>query len=114
MFGLSPIQMLICGVVAVLLFGSRLPSVAKSLGKSLTEFRRGMQDMQSEFRDAMNDAEQAARTPAEGTQARIASSVEPEAAPYDDAFDEQEDYAPSDEADQPGTTSDDRTQQPTN
>ncbi len=48
--GLSPMEMMLFGVAAVLLFGSNLPSVAKSLGKSLTEFRRGMTDMQNEVR----------------------------------------------------------------
>lgn len=42
--------MIVLGILAVLLFGSNLPSVAKSLGKSLTEFRRGMTDMQNEVR----------------------------------------------------------------
>ena len=46
--------MLILGFVAVLLFGGRLPSVARSMGKSLTEFKRGMQDIQNEVSDAMH------------------------------------------------------------
>ena len=52
MLGISPIQMLIVGVIALLLFGNRLPSVARSLGKSLTEFKKGMQGIQDEFKDA--------------------------------------------------------------
>ncbi len=75
MFGLSPIQLLICGVVAVLLFGSRLPTVARSLGKSLSEFRRGMNDLQHEFRSAMHEADEAARavtrSPVPGAQGRL-------------------------------------------
>jgi sec-independent protein translocase protein TatA len=51
MFGISPFQMLVVGVIALLLFGNRLPSVARSLGKSLTEFKKGMQGVQDEFRD---------------------------------------------------------------
>jgi sec-independent protein translocase protein TatA len=50
MFGLGPTEMLIVGVIAVLLFGSRLPNVARSMGKSLTEFKKGMQDLQDEVR----------------------------------------------------------------
>jgi sec-independent protein translocase protein TatA len=49
MFGLGPLEMLIVGIVAVLLFGSRLPSVARSLGKSMTEFKRGMNDFHNEI-----------------------------------------------------------------
>lgn len=52
MFGLSPFELMIIGVVAVLLFGSKLPSVARSLGKSMSEFKRGMQDLQNEFHQA--------------------------------------------------------------
>lgn len=49
---LSPMELMIIGVVAVLLFGSKLPSVARSLGKSMSEFKRGMQDLQNEFHQA--------------------------------------------------------------
>jgi sec-independent protein translocase protein TatA len=40
----------IAGIVAigVLLFGSRLPSIARSLGKSVTEFRKGVKEIKSE------------------------------------------------------------------
>ncbi len=52
MFGLSPVEMMIVGAVAVLLFGNKLPSVARSLGKSMTEFKKGMTDLQDEMRSA--------------------------------------------------------------
>lgn len=57
MFGLGPYEMLIVGVVAVLLFGSRLPSVARSAGRSLTEFKRGMQDLQEDVRRSIDTEE---------------------------------------------------------
>lgn len=41
--------MALVGVVAVLLFGKRLPEVARSLGKSYHEFRSGLTDIQSSF-----------------------------------------------------------------
>ena len=53
MFGISPMEMLIVGVVAVILFGSRLPSVARSLGKSLTEFKKGMREFENEMHSAV-------------------------------------------------------------
>ncbi|QDU56201.1 Sec-independent protein translocase subunit TatA/TatB [Aeoliella mucimassa] len=52
MFGIGNTELIIIGVVALLLFGSRLPEVARSLGKSLTEFKKGVQGLQDEFHDA--------------------------------------------------------------
>lgn len=49
MFGLSMQELMIIGVVALLLFGKKLPEVARSLGKSYTEFRKGLSDIQSNF-----------------------------------------------------------------
>ena len=40
-------ELIVIGVIAVLLFGKRLPEVAKSLGKSYNEFRKGLTDIQS-------------------------------------------------------------------
>lgn len=62
MFGLNPTEMIVIGVVAVLLFGSKLPSVARSLGKSMMEFKKGMTDLQDEFHSAANTAHSAAST----------------------------------------------------
>lgn len=53
MFGLGYVEMLIVGIVAVLLFGGRLPQVARSMGRSLTEFKKGMSDLQGEVDDAI-------------------------------------------------------------
>ncbi|MFV1967216.1 MAG: twin-arginine translocase TatA/TatE family subunit [Pirellulaceae bacterium] len=40
-------ELIVIGVIAVLLFGKRLPEVAKSLGKSYNEFRKSLSDIQS-------------------------------------------------------------------
>jgi sec-independent protein translocase protein TatA len=40
--------MLIVLVIAVLLFGKRLPEVGRSLGKGLVEFKKGLNDIKSE------------------------------------------------------------------
>lgn len=41
----SPIQLVVVGVIALLLFGNRLPEVMRSLGKGITEFKKGMQGL---------------------------------------------------------------------
>ena len=47
MFGLGPSELVIVGVVAILLFGSKLPDVMRSLGKSYREFRSGLSEFHS-------------------------------------------------------------------
>lgn len=61
MFGIGHGELLVIGAVALLLFGSRLPQVARSLGKSLTEFKKGIQGVQDEFNDAVHTGSTAAR-----------------------------------------------------
>ncbi|MFN9368763.1 MAG: twin-arginine translocase TatA/TatE family subunit [Planctomycetia bacterium] len=46
MFGLGPTELLIVGVVVLLLFGSRLPKVMRSLGEGIVEFKRGVQGIE--------------------------------------------------------------------
>lgn len=60
MFGIGQFEMLMVGVVALLLFGSRLPEVARSMGRSLTEFKKGIQGVQDEFNDAASAGTSAA------------------------------------------------------
>lgn len=52
----SPVMMLMLGVIAVLLFGERLPEVARSVGKGLMEFKRGVRSIQDEVEGAINSA----------------------------------------------------------
>jgi sec-independent protein translocase protein TatA len=49
-------ELIIVGFVALLFFGNRLPSVMRSLGRSVTEFKKGVSGIEEEI-------EQAASTP---------------------------------------------------
>jgi len=42
MFGLGPVELGIAAVVALLLFGKRLPQVMRSAGQSVKEFQKGI------------------------------------------------------------------------
>jgi sec-independent protein translocase protein TatA len=53
----GPMELIIIGVVAVLLFGSRLPEVGRSLGRSLVEFKRGIKGVEDEVNRAVYSAD---------------------------------------------------------
>ena len=51
-------ELLIILVVVLLIFGPRrLPDMAKGLGQSVREFRKGLRDMRKEFDDESNDGD---------------------------------------------------------
>lgn len=55
MFNLSPQELIVVGLIAVLLFGNKLPSVMRSLGKGMSEFQKGLKDVKEEFDSAMRE-----------------------------------------------------------
>ena len=42
-------EWVVIGVVSLLIFGRRLPDVARSVGKSIVEFKRGLRDAKNEI-----------------------------------------------------------------
>jgi sec-independent protein translocase protein TatA len=45
----QPMHLLVIGVIAILLFGKRLPEIARSLGKSMVEFKKGLKGLEDEI-----------------------------------------------------------------
>ncbi len=54
---LGPIEILVILGVGLLIFGSRLPEVGRSLGKGLIEFKRGLRGFQDEVSDMEREAD---------------------------------------------------------
>ncbi len=48
----GPVEMIIILIVAVLLFGRRLPEIARGMGKSLSEFKKGIKEAKNEVEKA--------------------------------------------------------------
>ena len=49
MFGLGPLEVVLIGAIAVMLYGKRLPEVGKSVGQSLGELRKQMATFKREM-----------------------------------------------------------------
>ena len=50
---LGTTELMIIGFVSLLIFGNRLPSVMRSLGKSVTEFKKGVSGIEDELDQAV-------------------------------------------------------------
>lgn len=48
MFGIGTFELVMISGVSVMLFGGRLPKVARSVGQSLMEFKRGFLEVSKE------------------------------------------------------------------
>jgi sec-independent protein translocase protein TatA len=68
-------EVIVVGFVALLIFGNRLPGVMKSLGKSVTEFKKGVAGIE----DDIDSAVTADKKPAPTTTTATTASPTPEA-----------------------------------
>lgn len=55
MFGIGPVQIIVVLLVVLLLFGSRLPGVARSLGQSIVEFKKGVKGIEDKSQSPADD-----------------------------------------------------------
>jgi len=51
----GPWEIAIVAVIALLLFGKRLPEIGKSLGRGIVEFKKGLSDVQNEVTRPVED-----------------------------------------------------------
>lgn len=64
MFGIGPGEIMVILFVALLLFGAkRLPELARSLGRSLNEFKTGMHSTMSEIETEIKNTKSEADKP---------------------------------------------------
>lgn len=61
---LGTTELLVVAFVSLLMFGNRLPSVMRSLGKSVTEFKKGVSGIEDELDEAVNAADKKITPPA--------------------------------------------------
>ena len=50
---LGTTELMVIGFVSLLIFGNRLPSVMRSLGKSVTEFKKGVSGIEEDIDQAV-------------------------------------------------------------
>ncbi len=60
---LGPVELVIIAFVSLLIFGNRLPGVMRSLGKGVTEFKKGISGIEDEIDQAVTAADKKTTPP---------------------------------------------------
>ena len=72
----SPVHWFFIAVVLLLLFGNRLPSVMRSLGQGVVEFKKGLQGIEDDVKNSVSKIEEQPSKPQAKEEVK-ASEVEP-------------------------------------
>lgn len=72
-------ELLIILVIALLLFGRRLPEVGRSLGRGIVEFKRGVKGLEDEIEDESNKRNDS--KPVQNTAGSLPQNAPPSTAP---------------------------------
>ena len=65
----TPITYVVLGIVAVLLFGKQLPSIMRSLGRGMGEFKKEVADIEGEIDKAVRSADDKVKAEKEDSEA---------------------------------------------
>ena len=77
MFGIGMTELLVILVVALIVFGpTRLPELARSLGRAMAEFRRASTDLRQTFNESLQDP----KPPGPAAPAPVIAPPDPQAA----------------------------------
>lgn len=78
-------ELVVVGLLAVVLFGKRLPDLGRTLGKSLVSFRKGVEEMKNEIVSAADESTDTQPAKKKETTAQPHEALEDEEPPEEDA-----------------------------
>jgi sec-independent protein translocase protein TatA len=75
----SPVHLFVLALIILLLFGNRLPSVMRSLGQGVVEFKKGLAGIEDEVKNATNSTNKIEEQPTkpQATEEAKAAEAEP-------------------------------------
>ena len=65
----GPAAYIVVALIAFLLFGNRLPSVMRSLGRSVVEFKKGVAGIEDDIEEAVRSADKEVKAKKEESEA---------------------------------------------
>jgi len=60
-FAPGPVEITIIGIIAILLFGNRVPKLARSLGSSIVEFKKGISGVTEDTKEIVEELDSAGK-----------------------------------------------------